>query len=54
MATHNLPFAESIIRYSPDAIIAFTLEGTVLFWNEGAEAIFGYTSELKQRWGHWR
>src|SRR6202007_2785509 len=29
---------------SPDAVIATSPEGKVLYWSKGAEAIFGYTS----------
>jgi len=46
MATRNLLLAEkNLIQNAPDAIIAYLLDGTVLFWNKGAETIFGYTSE---------
>lgn len=37
--------AASIIAHSDDAIIAKTLDGTVLSWNAAAEKIFGYTAE---------
>jgi PAS domain S-box-containing protein len=36
-------FAESLVEESPDALIALSPDGTVLFWNQGAETIFGYT-----------
>ncbi len=39
----GLAFAESLVEESPDALIALSLEGTILFWNHGAETIFGYT-----------
>jgi PAS domain S-box-containing protein len=29
----------------PDAVIATTAEGRILFWNRGAESIFGYSSD---------
>jgi PAS domain S-box-containing protein len=45
MATRNMPLPESLVQYSPDAIMAFLIDGTVIFWNKGAETIFGYTSE---------
>lgn len=30
---------------SPDALIAISPDGVVLFWNQGAQSIFGYTCE---------
>jgi two-component system, NtrC family, sensor kinase len=38
-------FLESIVEKAGDAISAVDLEGRVLFWNEGAEKIFGYSRE---------
>jgi PAS domain S-box-containing protein len=38
-------FAEDLIDESPDALLALSLEGRILAWNRGAEAIFGYTVE---------
>jgi diguanylate cyclase (GGDEF)-like protein/PAS domain S-box-containing protein len=35
----------SIVESSGDAIHAVRLDGTLIFWNPGAEALFGYTSE---------
>jgi PAS domain S-box-containing protein len=35
-------FAAQLVHESPDALLALSLEGRVLFWNRGAEAIFGY------------
>lgn len=35
----------SIVEFSNDAVISFTLEGTVISWNKGAERIFGYTAD---------
>lgn len=32
-------------EHSPDAIIATSTDGTVLYWNAAAEQIFGYSSE---------
>src|SRR5918994_6229797 len=34
---------EVLIDSSPDALIAVAPDGTVLFWNAGAEAVYGYT-----------
>lgn len=32
----------SIIEFSSDAIIIFTLDGTIVSWNNGAETVYGY------------
>jgi PAS domain-containing protein len=44
---HNLPhdFGALLIESSPDALIAVASDHTVLFWNHGAEATFGYSKE---------
>lgn len=44
MVDKNIYIAESIVENSLDALIAISPEGRVLFWNPGAEAIFGYSS----------
>ncbi|HWE50149.1 MAG TPA: PAS domain S-box protein [Bryobacteraceae bacterium] len=33
----------SIVEYSDDAIYGLTLDGTIVSWNHGAEALFGYS-----------
>jgi PAS domain S-box-containing protein len=38
-------FAEILVEASPDALLAMSPQGKILFWNQGAEAIFGYTRE---------
>jgi len=38
-------FLESIIEKAGDAISVVDLEGKVLYWNEGAERIYGYKKE---------
>ena len=38
-------FLESIVEKAGDAISVVDLEGKVLFWNEGAERIYGYRKD---------
>ncbi|HWM85547.1 MAG TPA: PAS domain S-box protein, partial [Kofleriaceae bacterium] len=38
-------FAELLLDESPDALLALTLDGRILWWNRGAEAIFGYSAD---------
>src|ERR1022692_3104050 len=38
-------FLASIVQCSEDAIVANAPDGTILAWNRGAEALFGYTAE---------
>jgi PAS domain S-box-containing protein len=38
-------FLESIVEKAGDAISVTDLEGRILYWNEGAERIFGYAKE---------
>ncbi len=37
-------FDKLLLDENPDAILATTLEGEILFWNKGAESVFGFTS----------
>jgi len=37
-------FGKLLLDDSPDAVIAASREGKVLYWSTGAEALFGYTS----------
>ena len=38
-------FTKLLLEELPDAIVASTLQGKVLYWNRAAEEIFGYSSE---------
>ena len=38
--------AEAVLSTSSDAIIAADKEGIIVFWNPGAERIFGYESAV--------
>ena len=38
--------AEAVLSTSSDAIVAADKEGTIVFWNPGAERIFGYAKGL--------
>ena len=41
---HNqLTFLKRLVEESPDALIALSPQGRVLYWSRGAEAIFGFT-----------
>lgn len=37
--------ADRIREENPDALVAVSADGVVIYWNRGAEAIFGYTRE---------
>ena len=41
----TLNFDKLLLDESPDAVIATTPEGNILYWSKGAEAVFGYTAE---------
>ncbi len=36
-------FTELLVQNSPDALLALSPEGIILFWNQAAEAIFGFS-----------
>jgi PAS domain S-box-containing protein len=38
-------FATLILNETPDAVIVTTLQGAVVCWSRGAQAVFGYSSE---------
>ncbi|WP_166790480.1 sensor domain-containing protein [Cryobacterium tagatosivorans] len=35
----------SLVESSSDAIVSYTVEGAIMTWNAGAEAMFGYTAQ---------
>src|SRR6185295_10622002 len=45
LANDTAFFTRALIQESPDALIALSDEGRVLFWSQGAETMFGYTAE---------
>jgi PAS domain S-box-containing protein len=45
MSIIDAEFIEEMVEQSPDGLIAISPEGKILFWNKGAENIFGYSSE---------
>src|SRR6185503_16341268 len=38
-------FTSALVQESPDALIALGLDGKILFWNHGAETIFGFSAD---------
>lgn len=38
-------FADALIDESPDALLAISMDGTLLAWNRGAESLFGYSAD---------
>jgi PAS domain S-box-containing protein len=45
LAEKNMRILEHILDSSEDAIIGKSLEGVIWYWNKGAEALYGYSSE---------
>ncbi len=39
----QLQFQATLLRYVTDSVIVSDLQGTIIYWNEGASAVFGYT-----------
>ncbi|HEY3367882.1 MAG TPA: PAS domain-containing sensor histidine kinase [Symbiobacteriaceae bacterium] len=44
-AQETAEFLENLIHYSGDGVIVTDLDGTIVRWNKGAEAIYGWTPE---------
>jgi PAS domain S-box-containing protein len=38
-------FSELLVDESPDALIAMTPEGKVMYWSKGAETMLGHTRD---------
>src|SRR5260370_854869 len=45
MIATDFELTQTLVENSPDALIAISVEGNVLFWNPGAQDIFGYSRE---------
>src|SRR5438046_2033427 len=45
MADQDERFARLLVEASPDGLCVVTEDSRILFWNRGAEAIFGYTRD---------
>ena len=41
----QLQFQATLLRYVSDSVIVTNQQGTILYWNEGASAVFGYTAQ---------
>ncbi|MGA1868247.1 MAG: PAS domain S-box protein [bacterium] len=38
-------YLSNLVEHSADAIVSYSLDGTIVTWNNGAESIFGYSKE---------
>src|SRR5690242_13879364 len=43
-AEEQLQFQATILRYISDSVIVTNLQGIIIYWNEGASVVFGYTA----------
>ena len=43
MAALNIAFQAALLDLAPDAILVRTLDGQIVFWNHGAEALYGWS-----------
>ena len=44
-AEEQLQFQATLLRYVTDSVIVSDLQSKIIYWNEGASAVFGYTAE---------
>jgi PAS domain S-box-containing protein len=44
-AVHDASYLESLVENSDYAIVSKTLDGTILFWNDAATEMYGYTAD---------
>jgi two-component system, OmpR family, phosphate regulon sensor histidine kinase PhoR len=44
-AEEQLQFQATILRHVTDCVVVTDPQGTIMYWNEGAHAIFGYTAQ---------
>src|SRR5580704_15633407 len=40
-----VPYLTALLESTDDAILAKTLDGTITYWNPGAEILYGYPAE---------
>src|SRR5882762_1114135 len=45
MLTNNSELAVELLDNSPDSMMALSPEGSVVYWNKGAENTFGYSKD---------
>ncbi|MEO8972073.1 MAG: PAS domain S-box protein [Ktedonobacteraceae bacterium] len=45
LAEEQLQFQANILQHIRDSVIVTDLQGTITYWNEGADRIFGFTQE---------
>ncbi len=48
LATERIAQQAALLDKTHEAIVLFNMEGEILFWNKGAEAIYGWTREEAQ------
>src|ERR1041384_143556 len=41
----EISYSEALVQESPDALIALSSTGEILFWNHGAVVLFGFSGE---------